>query len=79
MQTVKTQADYLEHLIDVATGRGRNIPPQKATAWDMAKRYVQIDPYQLTDLPRLLTEAMQSAKSQPTLKDSASSTPVTPE
>ena len=55
-----TKQRVLEHLIDVATGRKWNIPPQKRTAWDMAKNYAQIDPYQMADMPELLKQAMHA-------------------
>lgn len=53
------QTKFLAHLIDVATGTKWNIPPQKATAWESAKRFAEMDPYQLADLPQLLTAEMK--------------------
>ena len=47
---------------EVATGEKRNIPPQKATAWELAKNYARIDPYQLADMPQMLTDAMLKQK-----------------
>ena len=53
------QTKVLQHLIDVATGTKWNIPPQKTTAWESAKRFAEIDPFQLADLPQLLTAEMK--------------------
>lgn len=58
---MKTKADYLEHLIEIATGLGRNIPPQKTYAWWAAKNYAEMNAEHI-DLPRLLTEAMLQQK-----------------
>lgn len=48
---------------------------QKKHAWKLANNLAEMSE-ELIDLPRLLTEAMQSEKSQPILKDSASNTPA---
>lgn len=56
------QLKVLEHLVDVATGRKWNIPPQKRTAWDMAHNYALLDPDQLSEMPAMLTTAMLSQK-----------------
>jgi hypothetical protein len=53
------QEMFLLHLIEIATGAQRNLPPQKATAWEMAQKYAQIDPHQLADMPELLTRSMR--------------------
>ena len=66
---MKTQADYLAHYVFVAS-------LDKAYAWWAVNQLAKSNPVHV-DLPRLLTEAMQSAKSPPTLNDSASSTPAT--
>lgn len=68
------QTKVLAHLIDVATGTKWNIPPQKATAWASAKRFAEIDPYQLSDMPAMLTAEMKRLQG---LKDCASSTKKT--
>ena len=51
---------------------------QKEHAWRLAKNLAEMSEEQ-TELPRLLTEAMNSAKLQPTSKGSASSTTATGE
>jgi hypothetical protein len=48
----------LEHCIEIATGEQRNLPPQKSTSWDMAKRYAESCPHELAELPALLKAAM---------------------
>jgi len=59
-----TPQDYLQHLIDVATGEKWKVPPQKEYAWAAAKAYAAMDPYRLADLPELLkTEMLLRQKS----------------
>lgn len=46
------QQKILEHLIDMAK-------KDKACAWAASKNYAQIDPYELADMPQLLTAEMK--------------------
>ena len=58
------QQKFLDHLVRVAT-------QDKALAWWSAKNYAQMDPFQLADLPQVLTAEMRRLKS---LQDSGSVT-----
>lgn len=60
---------YLAHYVFVAK-------LDKAYAWWAVNELAKSNPLDHSDLPHLLTEAMQSAKSQTTLNVSASSTPA---
>ena len=46
------QQKFLDHLVRMAA-------QDKALAWWSAKNYAQMDPYQLADLPALLTAEMK--------------------
>jgi len=52
------QSQILAHLIWMAQ-------TQKAYAWAASKRYAEIDPYQLSEMPHLLTQEMHSKQSKP--------------
>ena len=46
------QQKFLDHLVRMAA-------QDKALAWWSAKNYAEMDPYQLSDLPQLLTAEMK--------------------
>lgn len=55
------QQRVLAHLVEIATGANRNLPPQKATAWESAKRFAELHPAELAEMPKMLTAAMLSS------------------
>jgi hypothetical protein len=69
---MKTPTDYLAHYIRIAR-------LDKAYAWWAVNELAKSNPQDHIDLPRLLTEAMKSAKSQPISNGSQSSTPASTE
>lgn len=68
--TTQYQAKFLEHLVDVALGNAKR-PGDKRAAWESAKNFALLDPFQLSELPTLLTQEMKRLQLS---KDCASAT-----